>query len=695
MALNKDGSGMNTRGIKARSAWALAACAAAVSAQADGPAAPDAVKLEDVVVTTTRSATTLREAPRAVSLVDAQDALAGTQQLGLDEALVGVPGLYMQNRYNFAQDLRIAMRGFGARSNFGIRGIKLIVDGIPETLPDGQAGVDSIDLGSAQRIEVLRGPASALYGNAAGGVIAVTSELGSATPLFATRIAGGAHGYRQWQLKSLGAVEGADYLVNVSRTQLDGYRDQARARGALLNAKLGTPLGEAGRLIVALNLTDQPQAQDPGGISAAQATAQPTSAHDRNLRFDAGEELAQQRLGALYRHQGDRGELSLRLHTVWRDFSNRLPFEGGGMVALRRFFIGGGAQYDFAGLPAAFGLSLGLDYDRQDDARQRFDNLDGQRGERVFAQDEQVDSLGAYLQGRYVLAPDWTLQAGLRYDRLAYDVRDAHLADGDDSGRLTFTALSPSLSLSWSLASGLLFASYSRAFETPTTTELANPDAGGGFNSSLAPQIADNFEIGYRAKRGPWSGELALFTIRLDEELVPYELEASPGRTYYANAGRSARHGLETALSWALAPGLAIHAAYTWSDFRFRRFVDARGSDFAGRRQPGLPQHFAYFALRFDSTRGLHAVLEASHAGTLYADNANAVAVGAYTVANLRVSQDLHVFGQALSPYLGINNLFDATYFGNVRINAFGGRYFEPAPGRSVHAGLSLRFGGP
>ncbi len=205
--------------------------------------------LDEIVVTATRRETSIRDVARSISVVDKERIQLGAQQLGLDEALAGVPGLYMQNRYNFAQDLRISLRGFGARSSFGIRGIKVLVDGIPETLPDGQAGVDSIDIGSAQSIEVLRGPASSLYGNASGGVISISSELGSEDPYIEGRVAGGEFGYQQYQLKSAGKWGDSDYLVNVSRTELDGYRDQSNARGGLLNSKFGIPLNDNDQLI--------------------------------------------------------------------------------------------------------------------------------------------------------------------------------------------------------------------------------------------------------------------------------------------------------------------------------------------------------------------------------------------------------------------------------------------------------------
>ena len=671
----------------ARWGWLFAVLAGVAQAQGT-----EEDVLDEIVVTATRIEDSVRDVARSISVVGKERIQGGTQQLGLDEALAGVPGLYMQNRYNFAQDLRISLRGFGARSSFGIRGIKVIVDDIPETLPDGQAGVDSIDLGSAQSIEVLRGPASSLYGNAAGGVISITSELGSAEPYIEGRAAGGDDGYSQFQFKSAGQVGESDYLLNLSRTEIDGYRDHTKARGSVVNGKLGVPLGRSDELVFSLNLTDQPVAEDPGGINAAQAASAPTSARDLNVLFDAGESLEQQRLGIVYHRDRDAGNLTLRNYYAWREFGNTLPFQDGGAVDLDRFFYGIGAQYSFNRLPDGLGLTAGIDYERQDDDRKRFDNLNGVLGPMVFDQNEQVDSIGVFLQGRYDLDERWSLLAGLRYDELGYDVTDRFLADGDDSGTLDFDQWSPSFALNYRLDSGVAFASYSSAFETPTTTELANPDGTGGFNALLDPQTADNFEIGYKYAAGRLYYEIAWFTIDLKDELIPFELAAFPGRTFYSNAGTSSRTGIETAVAWEHESGFRVDASYTWSDFTFDDFVDDNGNDFGGNELPGVPAHFAYLGLSLRRDSGFSGTLEAVYSGDLYADNGNAARVPSYTVVNLRAAWEFASGAWIFRPYAGINNLLDERYNSNIRINAFGGRYYEPAPERNVYAGIVVNF---
>ena len=649
--------------------------------------------LDEIVVTATRMESSVRDVARSVSKVNKDRIQNATQLLGLDEALSVVPGLYIQNRHNFSGDLRVAIRGFGARSSFGIRGIRIFIDGIPETLPDGQSGVDSIDLGSAQSIEVLRGPASSLYGNASGGVIAVTSELGATDPYIEGRVAAGEFGFQQYGIKSAGQINSADYLLNISRTELDGFRDHAKFRGTQLNGRLGIPFNQDDHLLVALNFADQPLAQDPGGINAAQVALDRSSARAQNVQFDAGETVEQQRLGFVYERERSSGTLILRNHYVWRDFANKLPFTGGGAVDLDRFFFGLGAQYSLGeSLPDGTGLTFGIDYDRQDDDRQRFDNNNGVLGAQTFDQNERVDSTGIYVQGEYQLNDEWTLQAGLRYDELTYDVSDRFLADGDDSGTLDFDEISPSIGLNYKTAGGVAFASYSSGFETPTTTELANPDASGGFNSSLRPQTADNFEIGYKGGANKLYYEVSLFQIDLEDELIPFELAAFPGRDFYSNAGSSSRTGLETALSWQHDSGFAIDASFTWSDFEFDSFIDDNGNDYSGNQLPGLPEQFGYLGLTYATDNGFSGLLETVYSGNLYANNANTVEVSSYTVANLRFSIDIRGGKWLFQTYAGINNLFDESYNDNIRINAFGGRYFEPAPGRHVYVGVTANY---
>ncbi len=653
--------------------------------------------LEEIVVQATRMSKPLARVPAAISVVDQTEIQLGRQQLGLDEALTRVPGVFMQNRYNFAQDLRISIRGFGARSNFGIRGIKILVDGIPETLPDGQGQVDSIDLGSTRQIEVLRGPSSSLYGNASGGVLSVTSEGGPEVPFANVRLTVGEYDFQKIQVKAGGQTDRVNYFFSLSDSQIDGYRAHSEAENTQLSGRLEFDLGNDSTFLTLLNFTDQPTSNDPGGINLAQVQTDRRSARDRNVSFNGGESLEQSRVGFVYTlPMGEGNELSLRNYYVWRDFNNRLPFTGGGAVDLERFFAGGGISYthsgSWAGRPNR--IIVGLDYDDQDDDRRRFDNNMGVLGALTLDQNESVLSKGVFVQDELSLNENLELSFGVRFDEVEFDVSDRFLADGDDSGTRTLDDVSPMLGILASLTPTLnVYGTYSTSFETPTTTEFADPTGGGGFNDSLDPQTATNFEVGLRGTLGERSRyEVAVFDIEVDDELIPFEVPGSPGRDFFANAGQSSRTGLEVAFSSQATDRIGVNLSYTHSNFEFENFVDDNGNDYSGNKIPGTVENLFFGEVSYNHPSGWYGILDALFVDDQFTNNANTVSDGSYTISNLRLGFDADVGSVALSPFLGVNNLFDETYNSNIRINAFGGRYFEPGPGRNVYAGVSVNF---
>ncbi len=648
--------------------------------------------LEEIVVTATPINQSLSNIAAAVSVVELEDIQLARQQLTLDESLARVPGLFMQSSTNFSRDLRVSMRGFGARAAFGIRGIKVIVDGIPETLPDGQGSVDAIDLGSTGRIEVLRGPSSSIYGNASGGVIAVTSEAPPEEHETTIRASVGEFGFRKLQAKFGGTGGSIGYVVSVSESETDGYRDHSEAENTQLSARLNFDLPGAQALTTVFNYTDQPVSNDPGGINAAQAAADPQSARDFNVLRDAGEALEQMRLGAVYSVAFGNGHaISARAHYVSRDFSNKLPIVSGGQVSFDRAFFGGALNYTHSG---SFGgraneLVVGIDFNSQDDDRLRWDNNNGARGPLTFDQNEQVNARGIYLQDVLSLSDAVDLTVGLRFDDVEYDVSDRFLADGfDDSGTLDFSETSPMIGLNVELTDNLnVYAAYSTSFETPTTTELANRDDSGGFNPNLAAQDAENFEIGLRGSIGTHSlFEVALFDMEVDDELLP-DGENASGRDVFTNAGSSSRNGIEFSLISEPTDRIRTTLSYTWSDFEFDSFGAFSGNDI-----PGIADTLLFAEVTYTHPRGWFAALDARRVGEQYANNANTTLVDAYTVANLRIGAEFERGSTRLAPFVGINNLTDESYFADIRINAFGSRFYEPAPDRNIYAGISVQF---
>lgn len=675
-----------SRFSKLISALLMFSCAATAAGE-------EAVRLERVIVSEKRIENSVLGIPRSVSVIDKERIGSSTQQLGLDESLLGVPGLYLQNRYNFAQDLRLSLRGFGARSSFGVRGVKIIVDGIPQTLPDGQAVLDNIDLSMVGHIDVLRGAASSLYGNASGGVINIETESPSEQRFIQSNIAVGEFGYEKKQIKINNSNGRAKYWFNVASQELDGFREHSRFENNLLSGRLSLDVGSRAYLAVVLSVVDQPVAEDPGGIDLAQLALNRQAAFEQNVLFDASEDLDQQQLGWVYKAATSSSELLVRNYYVRRDFNNRLPFVEGGAVSLDRLFYGAGVQYTRFGLLSdAVDISVGIDIEEQNDKRERFDNNQSFVGALVFDQDETVLSRGAYIQGDYWLTDNYQFSAGLRYDRLRFDVDDAFLGDGDDSGEISFSEISPSLGISYHFDSGVLYALYNRSFETPTTAELANPSGSGGFNTALGSQNAVSYELGLKLTNKQLYYELVVFYIDSNDELVPFELADSPGRTFFSNAGRSTRNGIETVFAYKNDNGISVDASYTWSDFDFEDFIDEEGNDFSDNQIPGVPNQFAHLAFVYKPIRMLSLRFDTTYSGKLFADNANEARVPSYVVSNLRVGLHTAQGNWKIKPYIGVNNLFGELYNNNIRINAFGGRFFEPAPEREIYGGIGVSY---
>lgn len=665
-------------------------------AAADPAASPaDPIPLDPITVTSRRIEEDPDQVPRAISALEAADVLQGRRQIGLDEPLARVPGLFVQNPFNFAQDLRISSRGFGARANFGIRGLRMYVDGLPITLPDGQTTVEGIDLGAADRIEVMRGPSSSLYGPSAGGVIQVFTRDAPEEPFVEGRVGVGELGLERYQLGVGGRFRALRSVLSLSHLDWGGYRDLSESRSSVLNAKLRWEIDETSDLSLVLNAVDTPWAEDPGALTRDQVRRDRRQANPANRLFDAGEGLDQQRLGVVYRKSfGESHSLTVRNHYGWRDFVNRLPFQSGGTVHLERFVVGGGFQYVWTGAVRgrALRVQAGLDADAQLDDRARFDNLSGERGPRTFAQDEDVSAYGAYLQGQLALPGDLLLSAGLRLDRVRFDVDDRFRADGDDSGARTFDEPSPSVGLVWSPRAWLhLYGNVSTSFETPTTTEFANP-AGGGLNPDLTSAKAANYELGAKGLLpGRLRYELAAFRVDVEDELVPFELPGQSGRSFFRNAGRSTRHGAEVSVSVEPLPGLLGTASYTYSHFTFDRYATSAGV-FDGNRIPGVPDHRLFLEAAWRHDSGFYAIADAQLVGGFFADDANAVRTDSYWLSNLRLGMRLRLGRFHVEPFAGVANLFDTAYDANVRVNAFGGRFFDPAPDRNVYGGVGLGY---
>jgi iron complex outermembrane receptor protein len=651
-------------------------------------------ELAPITVSATRAENPFATVPYSIGYAAKEEIQRANRQLTLAETLEGVPGVFIQNPWNFAQDTRIAIRGFGARADFGIRGIRLLVDGLPATTPDGQGEVDGLDLGSAARIEVLRGPGAAFYGAASGGVILVKTEDPPSRPFTEGRLTLGEDRFRHWQAKLGGTSGDIGYLLSGGYLETDGYREHSETENRKLNGKVDWRVSSQDKLRLVFNVIDYPLQNDPGGLTREEAAADPRQARERNLLYDGGERVEQQRLGVQYERTLDsERRLKVSLHSTWRDFANKLPFEAGGQVAYDRRFYGARFQY---GLDMdRIRVRVGADLDVQEDDRRNYDNVQGERGELALHQDEDVRSGGLYTVFQYEAGERVDLSAALRFDEVVFDVEDRYLADGNDGGERTFREWSPSVGLSWRTAPGLvLFGNASTAFETPTTTEFDNPD-GGGFNPDLGAQQSRSIEAGIRGTAEKEDLVLTLqasaFRIDIEDALVPYELEEFPGREFFRNAGESRRNGLELAMALQFSRVFTVEADYTWSDFHYTRF-DAPGGDFSENHIPGIPRHFGGVRLEYEPPGGFFALWQTRFVGAMQANDANSSRVDGYIVSDLRIGFRGMSGAWEWEPFLGLDNVFNKDYFANIRINAFGGRYFEPAPDRRVFLGIRVRY---
>lgn len=688
-----------------RCPWLLLAPALVAAALASAPPAAAEEGLGPILITAPRVERDLLDTPAAVDQVGAREIRQGRRGVNLDESLNQVPGFFFQNQYNFAQGLRISTRGFGARAPFGVRGIRLRVDGFPETLPDGQSQVDAIDLESAERIEVIRGPSSALYGNAAGGVIDITTADGRDmvySPVVSADA--GSHGHRKLGARAGGATDDWAYHASLSALESDGYRDHSRVEQRLFNTKVTRALGGARELQAVFTALDNPVAQDPGGLTAAQVEADRRQADSDAVDFDAGQIVDQQRLGLTYSDGDvDSGALTLRGFYARRDFRQVLPFPGDNVPAFERDFYGTGIEYTanagLLGRPLRY--VTGIDVDRQVDDRERF-RVDRSGNVTGPVQDErqQATTVGPFAQADLDVSERMDLTAGLRADRVRLEIDDRFLSDGDQSGRRTFDEVSGTLGALYTVAPGhRAYVNVGTAFETPTFTEFADPSGGGGFNPDIEPQKALNRELGIRGRLGDRTQyDLALFSVRVRDELVPFENANSPP-TFFENAGRTRREGLELGVDWIATERMTLTAAYTYADYRFVRFTDVDDNEFGGNRLPGLPEHTLYTELDWQAADGRYAALEGRYAGSVFAENANVTRVDGYAVVNARLGRRWRLGdGRRVRAWVGVDNVLDEEYIANVRVNANSNQpveqrgYFEPAPERTLSAGVEIGF---
>jgi iron complex outermembrane recepter protein len=670
-------------------------------------------QLPELNVTVTRTTEPLERVPFAVGVLDREDLVRGQQTVGIDEALNNLPGVVVANRYNFSLDQRISIRGFGSRSNFGVRGLKILVDGIPQTLPDGQSQLTNVDFADLERAEVLRGSSSSFYGNASGGVISFQTERAADGP-FAQRVRvqggdgkRGGDGFYKWQSWTSARSGDVSGTLSISQFKADGFRQHSAGEFRQLNAGGDWVMGGSTIGTIRLSLADNPEAQNPGALTRTEYDANPDSAAGNNIIRGADKDVQQQQLALGVKHFDAAGnEYNATVFGLLRDLENPLaapPDIGGGPTNgtyVRIDRAAGGLRLTMAralgSQQQAPRLTAGVDAQRMRDDRQNLVSDGGVPTSTVFLdQREQVTELGPFAQLQWGPNERLLVSGGARFDWVRFSLDDNFLTDGDDSGDRDMSALSGNIGASWSFEDQFVpYVNVSTSFETPTTTELVNqPDGSAGFNQDLGPQRAVTYEVGARGRPTPAvTYSVALFLARVSDAIV--QAEEVGGRAFFRNAQKTHNDGAEVGLSVTPVAGLTLNGAYTYARYRFVEEPEGTGLD--GNRLPGVPEHFWRFGLRTALTSGLYFDADHTLSSSVASDDENTpegiVDSWGAGVTNARLGWQGDVGVMRLSPFLGVNNLWDRRYIGSVTLNGAFGRVLEPSPRRVVYIGTEVGY---
>ncbi|HFG0033588.1 TonB-dependent receptor PqqU [Klebsiella pneumoniae] len=677
-------------------------------------AAAQAADEQTMVVTAAPTTVSELDTPAAVSVVNGDEMRQAAPRVNLSESLGAVPGLQVQNRQNYAQDLQLSIRGFGSRSTYGVRGLRIYVDGIPATMPDGQGQTSNIDIGSVDTIEVLRGPFSALYGNSSGGVINVTSQTGTQPPTVEASSYYGSFGTWHYGMKATGAVgDGShagdvDYTVSTNRFTTHGYRDHSGARKNLANARLGVRINDVSKLTLLLNSVDI-KANDAGGLTADEWRDNPRQS-PRGDQYNTRKNTRQTQAGLRYERQlSAQDDLSVMMYAGERETTQfqsiprapqLKPSHAGGVIDLTRHYRGIDTRLTHRGeLLVPVTLTAGLDYENMSERRKGYENFVmvngapqyGEQGALRRNERNLMWNVDPYLQTQWQLTDKLSLDAGVRYSSVWFDSNDYYITpgNGDDSGDASYHKWLPAGSLKYALTDAWnVYLSAGRGFETPTINELSyRSDNQSGLNFGLKPSTNDTVEIGSKTRIGNGLFTAALFQTNTDNEIVVDS--SSGGRTSYKNAGKTRRQGMELGLDQQFGESWRLKAAWTWLDATYRTNV-CDDASCNGNRIPGIARNMGYASFGYQPEQGWYAGSDIRYMSDIMANDENTAKAPSWTVVGLTTGykwsygrMDMDLFGR-------IDNLFDREYVGSVIVNESNGRYYEPAPGRNYGIGLNL-----
>jgi iron complex outermembrane receptor protein len=678
---------------------------------------PSVAALPRLVVTGSRVETDPFDLPFSLDVVGADAIHDGQLQVNLSESMQRVPGINVQSRSNYAQDLQMSIRGFGARSTFGVRGIKLLYDGIPASQPDGQGQVAHFALTTADRIEVVRGPFSVLYGNASGGVIQLFSADPPAVAQVTPSAAAGSDGTWRAGFTAGGRSGATGYLAGVDRFSTDGFRPQSAATRDNAMGKLEQATGERTQLTLLANYMDVPLAQDPLGLTRSAFDANPDSTDPVAIQFDTRKSYSQSQAGLAVRHEFARGielrgvayvgQRDVRQYQAIPTAPQNAPTHPGGVIDLERVFYGVDARViaQFAPAGVATTLVAGVNVDAQDEQRRGYQNFVGSTlgvlGALRRDEENRTTSADVYAQADVTLAPAWSAFAGVRTSTVRLKSEDRYVVPGnpDDSGSADYRKTTPAVGVVFKPSPGWrLYASAGRGFETPTFNEVAyRPGGQTGLNLELRPAVTDSVELGAKWRSGSGAqATLAVHESRTDDEIAV--LTNSGGRSTFQNAGKTLRRGLEASWHQSLSAGFDLFVSATLLKAVYDQdFLTCTAAPCnvpstrvpSGNRIPGIPDRSAYAELRWSEPGGWSAALEVKHQGRMWVDDLNTDSANPWTIASLRAGYETQLAAARLNAFVRLDNLFDHRYAASVIVNEGNARYFEPAPGRGWLVGAS------
>jgi iron complex outermembrane receptor protein len=679
------------------------------------------VDLDPVVVTATRVATSSADLPVSIDRVSQQQIRDGQLQVNLSESLAVVPGINVQNRQNYAQDLQISVRGFGARSSFGVRGVRLYADGIPGTMPDGQGQYSNFDLGSADRIEVLRGPFSALYGNSSGGVISIFTEDAPPGERVAATVDYGRFNTQRYAVEGLvGASNGFNLVLDAVHFSTDGFRDHSAAERNVVNGKTRWQLDSDSTLTFIANFISAPTLQDPLGLTSAQLANDRDQAGTGALLYNSRKSVQQDQFGLDYeRSLGSDDRLSTtvyggsRLTTQFQAIpksTESASTNPGGVIELVHGYWGADAhvtdQRDIADMPLQ--TTFGVSYDNLDEARHSYlnfiDNQLGVQGQQRSNLGNEAYDVDEYLQLQWDPTARWRAEAGVRNSVVVITSENFYAAPGTnpESGA-RYTAVDPVAGLSFHATSQLnAYASFGKGFETPTLDELAYRSTNGslpGLNFALQPARSDNYEIGLKtSSAAPVRATVDGFYVHTVNE-VAVAANAS-GRSVYENIPETQRRGAEAELQGDLTHGFSLQLAYTYIQaLTLQSYVSCSTVPCvptlvaAGHRIPAVPAGTFYSGLTWQyQPAGLSVTLAAIGHSQMYANDLNTAVAGGYWLFNFHAAFEQDVPHWHLTESFRIDNLLNRGYVGSVIVNETNSRFFEPEPGLSAYVMFSASF---